>query len=363
MPTKKLAIEEATGTWCGWCVRGIVYMDSLEGLYPGMVSEVAVHNGDPMVVSAYDSWIGTKISGYPAVVVDRTLVDDPSNLLNIYAAHSGDFGYADITMSATFSGSTVTVPLTVNAAVDLPGDNRLILVLSEDHVHGKDTSISTMPYWDQHDYYSNAFTGSSAYYGQMNIGGSAGYNFVTLPYPVPYGTMYYNHVGRSITPSVSGTSGLPGALSVGTPYTHTFTAPLTLTGGTFTYHPQWFPLNIHAILMLVDGTSGAVLNSQNAPLTYPLGVAKVDAGISNFVMFPNPANAEVNLLLELANNSKVDLDIYDMNGKVVYTSHVADVAAGRQVMSVPTSNFATGVYNVRIETGTGILTDRLTIAK
>ena len=356
MPTKKLAIEEATGTWCGWCVRGIVFMDSLEFLHPGAASEVAVHNSDPMTVTAYDAWMGTKISGYPSVVIDRTIVDDPSNILTLYAAHSQDFGYADISMSATFSGSTVTVPCTVNPAVALPGDNRLVLVLTEEKVHG--TGLST---WDQHDYYANAYTGGSAVYGQMNIGGSAGYDFVLTPSPVPAAMMYYNHVNRSITPSVTGTTGLPGALAVGTPYTHTFTAPLTLTGSASA--PAWVPLNMHAILMLLNGTTGVVMNTQNTPLTYPVGVSNVVSGVENFGLYPNPASSEVTVHLNLINASNVQLDIVDMSGRVVYTSATENVASGDQIMRISTANFAAGIYTVRIQTATGNVSERLSVIK
>ena len=350
MPTKKLMYEEATGTWCGWCVRGIVFMDSLETLHPGGASEVAVHDADPMTITAYDSWMGGFISGYPSIVVDRNIVDDPSNIIAIYDAHSGDFGYADINMAAYFSGTTVTVPVTINPAVALTGDNRLVLVLTEDKVHG--TGLST---WDQHDYYS----GGS--YGAMNVGGSAGYDFSTLPNPVPAATMYYNHVNRSITPSVLGTSGSAGTLTPGTPFTTSMTATLTVTGTASA--PGWQALNMHAIVMLIDGATGHVYNSNNVDLTYPLGVANVNAGITNLNLFPNPANNEVNVVLELKNGSKVNLNITDMSGKVVYTAADEIVAAGRQMMNVSTANLASGVYNVTVTTAEGTATQRLIVAK
>lgn len=33
-PLKKVTCEEETGTWCGWCVRGFIYMDSMYNTYP-----------------------------------------------------------------------------------------------------------------------------------------------------------------------------------------------------------------------------------------------------------------------------------------------------------------------------------------
>ncbi|NQX85294.1 MAG: hypothetical protein HRT67_05240, partial [Flavobacteriaceae bacterium] len=53
--TKALLIEEATGTWCGWCPRGAVGLDYITTTYPNTTVPIAVHggNGDPMEVSEY----------------------------------------------------------------------------------------------------------------------------------------------------------------------------------------------------------------------------------------------------------------------------------------------------------------------
>ena len=255
MPAKKIAVEEATGTWCGWCVRGIVFMDSLAKLYGNDISLIAVHNGDPMTVPAYDTWMGGRISGYPSVVVDRKFVDDPSNLLTIHDQHQNDFGFASITMMPTISGGDVTIPVTINPAINLTGGYKLVLVLTEDGVHSYSTVAST---WDQHDYYSGGG------YGAMNIDGWAGYNFATLPSVINGSVMYYNHVNRAIVPSPTGVSGyFPSGMVAGGSYTHTFTTPL-MAG---TPPTGWQISKMHAIVMLIDSATGNVLNSQNADLS------------------------------------------------------------------------------------------------
>ena len=356
MPTKKLLIEEATGTWCGWCVRGIVYMDSLKRLYGGNVSLVAVHNSDPMTVTAYDSWMTSELTSlhgsasYPNVVLDRQLVSDPGTLLSLYTQHHTDFGYADITMAATLSGSTITVPVTVNPALALTsGDYRLALVFTEDSVH----STVTGGTWDQHNYYNGGGSGA------MNVGGSAGYNFVTLPAIVPATTMYYNHVNRYISTATGGTGLIPGTMAVGTPATHTFTAPVT-PGAAPT---GWVTTRLNAVVMLIDGTTGKVLNSQNAKVMPAVGVTNVTAGVENLSLYPNPASNQVSIQMELKNNTSISMEIIDMTGKVVYSSPSEELTSGMQSRTISTANFATGIYNVRIQTGTGFVTERLTIAK
>ena len=85
-----MVAEEATGGWCQWCVRGLVGMAYMRENYPETFIGIGVHNGDPYVVSEYDSWMGKKISGYPSAIVNRVKLIDPNsaeleqNLKNMY---------------------------------------------------------------------------------------------------------------------------------------------------------------------------------------------------------------------------------------------------------------------------------------
>ena len=340
IPTKKLAIEEGTGTWCGWCVRGIVYMDSLKTLYGNNVSLIAVHNGDPMVVTAYDSWMGTKISGYPSVVVDRTTVDDPQNLLALYNNHHNDFGFADITAVGTLTGTTaVSVAVTVKPALNLNGDYRLVLVLTEDKVHGSGST------WDQHDYYS---------FQSQNLAlTGGGVNYQDSTNPIPSASMYYEHVARSISPSVSGTAGvLPASMTAGTTY------PATLTA---TISTSWNVNKMHGIVMLLNNANGHVLNTQN--MDYASGLSNLSSGVSSVSIYPNPANDQAFLSFSLENNSKVSVEVIDMVGHVVNTIAAGELTTGTQHVAVGTENLAPGLYNVKVITETGSATQRLTVIK
>jgi len=76
--TKNVVYEEGTGTWCGWCPRGLVGLNTMAHDYPGgSWIGIGVHNGDPMKVTEYDNGIGTFIGGYPSGVMNRENVFDP----------------------------------------------------------------------------------------------------------------------------------------------------------------------------------------------------------------------------------------------------------------------------------------------
>lgn len=71
-------IEEFTGTWCGWCPRGIVAMEYIrENFKDNSIIPIAIHasNGDsmrdPMESSSFSQVINDYVTGFPAAIVNR----------------------------------------------------------------------------------------------------------------------------------------------------------------------------------------------------------------------------------------------------------------------------------------------------
>ena len=81
---KRVVAEEATGTWCGWCPRGAVFMELMTETFPEDFIPIAVHNAttDPMRLAEYDDAITSfpNFPGFPSVIVDRKQIIDPSEL-------------------------------------------------------------------------------------------------------------------------------------------------------------------------------------------------------------------------------------------------------------------------------------------
>lgn len=73
--------EEGTGTWCGYCPAGIVFMEYLRNNYPEEVIRVAIHAGssspEPMEVSSASALI-SMFSGFPQIVFNRTTQFSPT---------------------------------------------------------------------------------------------------------------------------------------------------------------------------------------------------------------------------------------------------------------------------------------------
>lgn len=338
MPAKRILAEEATGTWCVWCTRGIIYMDSIHNAHGDKFSLVAVHNDDPMMVPAYDTYIGNYIGGYPSMVIDRDYEADPMYLFDIYNADKDKFAFASINFStSTVTATSVQLPVTVTPAVDLSGDYRLAMVLTEDDVQGTGSG------WAQ----GNAYSGSAT---PMH---NAEFNFNTLPNPVPASIMKYDFVARSINPSPDGAPGsLPATMTAGSNYNYTFNAPL---------NSGWNVSKMRAVVMLIRNSDGVVLNTNTTGMA--LGVNDIAGNINNVSVYPNPARTQAQVKLELKEAAPVVITVSDAMGRVVYTHNNGNTAAGENFFTIPTANFAAGIYSVQVKTGTNSTVKQLSVVK
>lgn len=360
-PYKIPFFEEPTGVWCGFCVRGLIYMDSLWKAYPGMVSISSVHDdqGNPVndgmctnntTTTDYDHYITSfpSFTGFPGLIADRYYnAQDPADAFTWYNALSTEFAYANMKLTTSITGSNVVASVKVTPAIVMNGDYRLELIITEDSVHGTGSNYS------QHNYYSGGG------YGALQ---DAEYNFVTLPNPVPASEMYYPFVDRYTVPdlgvSPNGVAGsLPSTMASGTTYSYDFTS--------VAIDPSWNGNHLHAIVLLIDNNSTSntynmVLNSINTHWT--VGVANVEAGIEGVRVFPNPATEQTNVVFNLDNDANVTINIYDALGRTVSSNSHA-MTSGTQHVTIPVSGFASGVYNVVIGTENGTVSERFTVVR
>ena len=69
---RKFVVEEGTGTWCGWCPRGIVGLSKMTEKYPDSFIGIAVHSGDEFAPTSYAPLRSTYFkSGLPMCVINR----------------------------------------------------------------------------------------------------------------------------------------------------------------------------------------------------------------------------------------------------------------------------------------------------
>lgn len=90
--TRKAVMEEITGTWCGWCPRGIVGIENLKRDFPNDFIAIAVHSGesDPFVAPTYETLANAGF-GAPSALLNRITLADP-----YYGFGSDNYGIKDV---------------------------------------------------------------------------------------------------------------------------------------------------------------------------------------------------------------------------------------------------------------------------
>ncbi len=339
--TKRVLIEEGTGTWCGWCPRGAVYTEQIDTVHPGTAIVVAVHNADPMTNAAYDAGMNALISGYPSGAVDRKDVDvDPTDFGLSYNERINDVSPADVAVSAYFNAANRQVDVVVSAtfAADLENDFRLSAILVEDEVTGTSSGYS------QTNYYS---------FQSQNIPlVGAGHNWQTEPTPVPFSTMVYNFVGRELLGGFDGQAGsVPASVTSNSTYSYTFTTTIPV---------GWDENEMRVIGVLHDVNSGHILNVNRGAYGITTNIEPVSNENFSMSLYPNPAADFAQLEINMINSGEFSVEVFDMLGKANF-SRTYNAMTGKNVINLPVNSLKAGVYLVKVNVGGSILNSRLVV--
>ena len=235
---RTVLIEEGTGTWCGWCVRGIVAMEDMKAKYPDSFVGIAVHGNDAMQLDEYADNIG--FSAFPGCTVDRrpnlfAVGVSPSSFESYYATERGRGTFADFTLEAAMHDGRIEASTSASfdfdaAAIDL----RMVYVLLEDGVTG----------YSQKNYYSGG--GSGAMGGFENKPGT-----VT--------DIEFNEVARAIMPNYHGEEGsFVSSIEKGRTYTNTLRCGIPASVQRAD--------NLSLVAIMIEGLTGQVVQTHKVKL-------------------------------------------------------------------------------------------------
>ena len=328
IPEKKVMGEEATGTWCPWCTRGTCFMDYMYETYPDTWIGIAVHNADPMVVTAYDAALPSIIPnfpGYPSGTVDRSGADyyDPSEFEEGYLERMEAISPATVDITNfSFNWDTREVSFDVESefVADVSKELRFMAIILEDSLSGTSSD------WAQ----------ANAYAGGGN-GPMCGYE--DMPNPIPASVMKYDHVARAILDTPYGTEGsLPETISAGETHSHTYT---------YTIPEDWDFYWMQFVGVLLDAETGEVLNCN----VYPEEVTAVqEVGMEASVsVYPNPTKG----IVSISGAENATIMVYNIAGNLV-----ASYDDFRNT-TIDLSGFNTGIYLLWIKTEEGVVTKRV----
>lgn len=305
----KLVSEEVTGTWCGWCVRGIVSMKTMKEKYPDSFIGIAIHSSttswaDAMaegVEEYHDALFSNcKISGYPHSVYSRNPMYsiDPGYMENYYnMIRSQSTNNAGVELKAAYNESTGMIDATTDVyfAADIENANyKLAYVLVENNVHRSHADLGIpegqATGYEQNNYYAGG--------GNGEMGG-----YENLDATVSADLMWYQDVARGIYPDYYGESGLiPATIEEGDHYTHNYS--ISIPSNVLERE------NTELVVLLLD-KNGIIANADK------VDIDGLTSGISNAVVEKEGVKDDAYYTLGGMRVSKPGKGIYIHNGKKV----------------------------------------------
>ncbi len=238
---RRVVIEERTGTWCGYCVRGLAAIDASKEAYPDNYIGIAVHNQDVMTNSYYDSAIAEFCdAGYPAGVCNRVtrISPFPDTFLSAIADALEKRVYAGINVRAQWTDDTETA-IDVNVYTNFifsatkANYNVALVILEQDVYQPGDAN------YNQTNYYSGGSLGT--------MGGYEKYGN-----PITSDQIHYPDVARGIYPEIRGEQAYT-EFKAYTPalYQNTLTLPSTVLDKS----------NVEVVALLIDPATDEILNA------------------------------------------------------------------------------------------------------
>jgi thiol-disulfide isomerase/thioredoxin len=270
---RNVVYEEGTGTWCPWCVRGIVAMEYMQNKYPGTFIGIAVHNNDKMTVDAYDSCTG--FISWPSCNVDRSrmkIQTYPSDFEDAYNAETSELAYGKIDVSAAFSEDQKSINVNTSSvfSIDTTNNYNVAIALVEDSVTG----------YSQKNEYAGGANGP--------MGG-----FEDKPSVIT--DQVFDHVARGIFPSYYGAN-----ISNGVTKSETYNYDNTIEIPDKVQHNS----KLSVVALLLDANSGKIVNAAKYNMV---------GGIND-----NPNHGTGNDSIDKGNTTSSDTTVVEKKGDFTY---------------------------------------------
>lgn len=257
-PVHRPIIEEYTGTWCGWCIRGIVGMELLRETLGEDFIGVAYHNGDPMqIMNEYG--YPNSIGGFPSAYLDRTYDVDayygftsgtPGAIVDAVQQLAAIETVGDLEVTAQWTSEEKTaISVDVSSFFSIDKDNAkyaLEVMMAADDLHG------TASGWKQKNYYN----GLSSYINDPRLG-----PWVTQPATVS--GLHFNDVLVYTSFRISGS--LPTTIVAYEDYDYNYTFKLSdLQRPNLA---QQNKDNLRIVVLIVDTSNGKVVNANKCTIS------------------------------------------------------------------------------------------------
>lgn len=272
---RRVLMEEYTGTWCGWCPRGIVGIRRLRADFGDAFIPVSVHTQDPMTILAYQA-LYNNVYSYPEGILDRHVEGDPyagsgRTVYGVKADVESELAIpteASLDLAARWANAEKTrITATTSLRFQYHADSApygLAYVVVADSLRGDSTG------WVQRNFYyyftdDPDYAEGSEMHDDFKEYLNAGTEYMT--------GFTYNDVAIAAYGIESGQPGsVPAPIVVDEEKTRDFT--ISIANNPLVQDKK----NLRVVAMLIDQTTGRVVNAAESVISDgSTGVAQVDA--------------------------------------------------------------------------------------
>jgi len=92
-----------------------------------------------------------------------------------------------------------------------------------------------------------------------------------------------------------------------------------------------------------------------------VGINESNSTIASAELYPNPASQVTTLAFQTTENQTITIETINAQGQIVASEILEDVASGRTVHNLNTSELTNGMYTVRISSENGLISKRLVV--
>ncbi len=333
---RKVLFEEYTTAVCQFCPDGAVVADAMLAQNPNIIG-VGVHacfgtdgmtTGEASILcnnlgngSAPSGMVDRKVyPGDATAAFSRGLWQSRANAKVLEGSPVG------LTVSGTFQPGATYATINISASfVDypLPGNINVSLIVVEDSV-----------------------VGSGSGYNQVNAYNTqAGHPYFGAGNPIV--GFVHRHVLRDILPATFGDPNvIPSNITLNTAYNKTIFVPIN----------SWDPAQMSVVAIVNYAGPGIenyeVLNAEEIKLeALPTGLEETTSQVNFIEVSPNPTADYAYVKFDLKKNSKVQMNVYDLRGKLVQSEDFGKLSSGKQQAIVNANALENGFYFVTLQVG------------
>lgn len=333
---RKVVMEEFTGTWCGWCPRGMAGIECLQRDYPNDFIAIAVHGGDTYEAQTYAPILNS-VSGFPSALINRAVEADP-----YYGLTDDNYGIKDLVeqvkalpteaqigLSSKLSADKKEIEITSYSRFNIAIPNASAYVVAYALLEDKLTGVQT-------NYYAKSMSNQTgiteadlseellAYYNKSD-------RFLAT----------YNDVARGIYDAWGIEGSMSGAIEKWTAKQHTYTIPVPAEVKKTD--------NLSVVALLMDAYTGEVIAAEKAKL----GEEKLTAigAVTKSEMNASISATEGAVIVSAV---RATAKIYALDGKLLATQSVNGTA------TIPTNGWS-GTIIVRVENGNDVVVKKVVL--